>query len=194
MKKLYVVLMVLALISAGILIGSTLSSRQASSDTKNHTPATPAAAATSGAIIDLSGKGITEVSSSIYSKIDTTTLLLSNNAIQTLPSQMGKMTNLTVFKIDHNHLNGSLIGEVRLMSKLKTLDVSYNNMTGMPAEIGQLHSLETLNYTYNKVTGLPNELANLKDNLKEFDLTGNPLNAEQIRKLQAALPNTKIVF
>ena len=32
---------------------------------------------------------------------------------------------------------------------LKNLNVSYNNMTGMPAEIEQLNKLETLNYSYN---------------------------------------------
>lgn len=67
-------------------------------------------------------------------------------------------------------------------------------MTGMPAEIGQLTNLETLNYSYKSITGLPNELANLKNNLKKFNLTGNPLSPEQISKLKTSLPNTTIVF
>ncbi len=104
------------------------------------------------------------------------------------------MTNLRVLKINNNILEGSLIGEVRQMSKLETLDVSNNNMTGMPAEIGQLSNLETLNYSNNKITGLPNELSNLKNNLKTFNLTGNPLSAEQISKLKASLPSTNIIF
>ncbi len=104
------------------------------------------------------------------------------------------MTNLVIFKIDHNLLDGSLIGEIRQMAKLKVLDVSYNKMTGMPAEIGQLSNLETLNYSYNDITGLPNELANLKNNLKEFNLTGNPLSQDQISKLRASLPDTNIIF
>ncbi len=144
--------------------------------------------------LDLSGKGITKVDSSVYGKQETTVLILSDNSINTLPSEMGKMTNVTTFKIDHNLLDGSLIGEIRQMSKLKVLDVSYNKMTGMPAEIGQLSNLETLNYSYNDITGLPNELENLKNNLKEFDLTGNPLSQETITKLKNSLPNTKIIF
>ncbi len=145
-------------------------------------------------VLDFSNNGLTKVTSDIYSKTDTTDLILSNNSIQTLPSEMGKMTNVIIFKIDHNILDGSLIGEIRQMSKLKQLDVSYNKMTGMPAEIGQLTNLETLNYSYNSITGLPNELANLKNNLKEFNLTGNPLSPEQISKLKASLPNTTIIF
>lgn len=145
-------------------------------------------------LLDLSNNGLTEVSSNIYSKTATTVLILSNNSIRTLPSEMGKMTNVINFKIDHNILEGSLLGEIRQMSKLKTLDLSYNNMTGMPAEIGQLSNLEVLNYSYNKIDGLPNELANLKNNLKEFNLTGNPLSQEQIESLKMALPNTTIIF
>ena len=145
-------------------------------------------------MLDLSNTGITKVDSSIYSKTDTTDLILSNNSIKTLPSEMGKMDNVVIFKIDHNLLDGSLIGEIRQMSKLKILDVSYNKMTGMPAEIGQLSNLETLNYSYNDITGLPNELANLKNNLKEFDLTGNPLSQDQISSLRASLPDTNIIF
>lgn len=145
-------------------------------------------------ILDLSNKGLTKVTADIYNKTATTDLLLSNNSIKTLPSEMGRMTNLRVLKINNNILEGSLIGEVRQMSKLETLDVSNNNMTGMPAEIGQLSNLETLNYSNNKITGLPNELSNLKNNLKTFNLTGNPLSAEQISKLKASLPSTNIIF
>ncbi|MCX6725550.1 MAG: hypothetical protein NTX80_03340 [Candidatus Saccharibacteria bacterium] len=107
---------------------------------------------------------------------------------------MGKMTNVVIFKIDHNMLDGSLIGEIRQMSRLKQLDVSYNNMTGMPAEIGQLSDLQTLDYSYNKIDGLPNELKNLKNNLLVFNLTGNPLTLDKINKLKGELPNTNIIF
>lgn len=143
--------------------------------------------------LDLSSKGLTSVGPDVYNKAGTTTLILSNNNIQTLPSEMGKMTRLEVLEIDHNRLDGSLIGEIRKMP-LRSLDVSYNNMTGMPAEIGQLNKLETLNYSYNKITGLPNELANLKNTLKEFNLTGNPINQDTLNKLKAQLPNTTIIF
>ena len=190
MKKSHIVIIALVLIAIGIFLASTLANRHTSDmtiTTANHNTS-------GGVVLDQSGKGLTDVSSAIYNKTDTTTLILSNNAIQTLPSQLGKMTNVTVFKIDHNQLKGSLIGEIRQMSQLKTLDVSYNNMTGMPAEVGQLRSLEILNYSNNKITGLPNELAQLKDNLKEFKLTGNPLSSAQISKLQTELPNTKIIF
>lgn len=144
--------------------------------------------------VNLADTGLRSVGADIYGKTNTTHLILSNNSIKTLPSEMGKMTILVELRLDHNQLEGSLIGEVRLMSQLQQLDVSHNKMTGMPAEIGQLSKLEALNYSYNNIEGLPNEIVNLKNNLKEFNLTGNPLSQAVITKLRNDLPNTVILF
>jgi len=188
-------LSVLVLVIGGVVLGFTLGKNNKDSGSLSNTSeATVVKSSSNAKVLDLSNKGITKVTSDIYSKTSTTDLILSNNNIQTLPSQMGKMTNVVIFKIDHNMLDGSLIGEIRQMSKLKQLDVSYNNMTGMPAEIGQLSDLQTLDYSYNKIDGLPNELKNLKNNLLVFNLTGNPLSLDKINKLKGELPNTNIIF
>lgn len=197
----YVVgILVTVLVIGGVFVGFNLGKNN--KDSKSTTlsgssdsgTASTAISSANAVVVDLSNKGLTNVTSDIYTKTATTALILSNNSIRTLPSQMGKMTNVVIFKIDHNILDGSLIGEIRQMAKLKQLDVSYNKMTGMPAEIGQLSNIETLNYSYNKIDGLPNELGNLKSNLKEFNLTGNPLSQDQINTLKAQLPNTHIIF
>lgn len=191
-------ILVIALIAVGTFLGFRLGKNNTSNNTTTNINGSTGSQTTkptaNSKVVDLSGKGLTKVTSDIYGKTNTTDLILSNNSIRTLPSEMGKMSKVVVFKIDHNILDGSLIGEIRQMSQLKTLDVSYNNMTGMPAEIGQLSKLETLNYSYNNITGLPNELANLKNNLKEFNLTGNPLSQNTISKLKTSLPNTTIIF
>ena len=180
--KLILKLIVLVAIIGGVYYGVT------------HNTTANRIASTVAGTLNLSNQGLTQVTSAVYNQANITELILSNNSIKTLPSQMGKMTNVVTFKIDHNLLEGSLIGEIRQMSKLQVLDVSYNNMTGMPAEIGQLSNLQTLDYSYNQITGLPNELSNLKNNLKTFNLTGNPLTQTQISNLKASLPNTNIIF
>jgi len=188
-------ILIVVLVIGGVVLGFTLGKNNKDSGSLSNTSeATVVKSSSNAKVLDLSNKGITKVTSDIYSKTSTTDLILSNNNIQTLPSQMGKMTNIVIFKIDHNMLDGSLIGEIRQMSKLKQLDVSYNNMTGMPAEIGQLSDLQTLDYSHNKIDGLPNELKNLKNNLLVFNLTGNPLTLDKINKLKGELPNTNIIF
>ncbi|MBP9668059.1 leucine-rich repeat domain-containing protein [Candidatus Saccharibacteria bacterium] len=190
--KYIVIVAVAILIFCGIAVGYTLGiNSQDSNDTSQSGSSRSSANAT---VLDQSSKGLTTVSPSIYEQTATTDLLLSNNDIETLPSQMGKMTNVVVFKIDHNHLQGSLIAEIRQMTKLVELDVSHNDMTGIPAEIGQLSRLQKLDYSYNKINSLPSELANLHGTLKEFDLTGNPLSQETISKLKSQLPGTNIIF
>lgn len=194
MKYFYGIIVVV-LIAGGIFLGFNLGEKGPTRNLSGGGNAsTTSDSGTTAKVLDLSNKGLTKVTSDVYSRTGTTDLILSNNNIRTLPSEMGKMTSVIIFKIDHNILEGSLIGEIRQMSKLRQLDVSYNKMTGMPAEIGQLSNLETLNYSYNNIDGLPNELANLKNNLKEFDLTGNPLSQDKINKLKASLPNTNIIF
>ncbi len=183
----------LALLAVVVLaLGSWIIYDQTKSNNSN--PGGTSNTSASANVLDLSNQGLASVGSSIYNQTSVTTLILSNNNLKTLPSQMGKMTKVQVFRIDHNILEGSLIGEIRQMPQLTLLDVSYNNMTGMPAEIGQLSKLVTLDYSYNQITGLPNELANLKNNLKTFDLTGNPLSQSTIDNLRASLPYTDIIF
>lgn len=147
---------------------------------------------TTGKTLDLRNQGLAEVDSNIYGKTDIVVLILSNNKLKSLKSEMGKMIKLEVLKLDHNLLEGSLIAEIRMLP-LKTLDVSHNKMTGIPAEIGQLNYLETLDYSYNNISAYPDEIANLKQ-LKTLNLTGNPLSAEKIAELKSKLPHTKIIY
>lgn len=183
----FIGVLIAALMIGGIIIGYNYGKNSNGSNASNRS-------SSNAKVLDLSNKGLTAVTAAIYNQTDTTDLILSNNSIKTLPSEMGKMTDVVIFKIDHNRLEGSLIGEIRQMSKLRQLDLSHNIMTGIPAEIGQLTTLEILDYSYNAIDGLPNELANLKTNLRTFNLTGNPLSVDTINKLKSELPNTNIVF
>lgn len=188
-------LLLVVLVARGIFSGYRAGVNKGQNNSQSSTSKQDSSRSSQDAkVVDLSNTGLAKVTSNIYNNTTTTDLILSNNSIQTLPSEMGKMTNLVVFKINQNKLDGSLIGEIRKMTKLRVLDVSNNNMAGMPAEIGRLRNLETLNYSNNRITGLPNELANLKNNLKEFNLSGNPLNTEQINTLKTELPTTNIIF
>ena len=122
-------IIVIILIAGGLFLGFNLGKNDTntSSDTStsnSNGTTTTEKSSSSAKVLDLSNKGLTKVTSDVYSKTSTTDLILSNNSIRTLPSEMGKMTNVEIFKIDHNVLDGSLIGEIRQMSKLKQLDVS----------------------------------------------------------------------
>lgn len=166
-------------------------------------------------IIDKSGEGMSKLADSILSNVGVTRLDLSNNRLTSLPSEIGKLTNLKELILSNNLLEGALPGEIRKMP-LELLDASKNRMTGIPAEIGQLNLLKVLDYSNNQLDTMPNEIANLTGleslnlannlyravpdsileltNLKTLDLSGNPLSSTEVNRAKAALPNTNVIF
>jgi leucine-rich repeat protein SHOC2 len=81
---------------------------------------------------------------------------------------------------------------VRFLRDLQTLDLSDNNFTGVPAEIGQLAKLEVLDLSNNPITGLPHELGGLQ-NLQLLDLRSTNYSAEDLEIIKNALPASTVI-
>jgi Leucine-rich repeat (LRR) protein len=122
-----------------------------------------------------------------------TKLSLLGTGLTSLPSYVLEETQLEWLDISNNQITGSLPAEIRQLENLRVLDASDNLMTGVPAEIGQLSQLEELDLSNNQLTGLPNELGNLK-NLLILDLTGNEVSLQDVKGIEAKLPNTEIFY
>ncbi|MFA6394131.1 MAG: leucine-rich repeat domain-containing protein [Patescibacteria group bacterium] len=148
----------------------------------------------SGATIDLSGKGLTEFPKDILSRPGVKKLILSNNRIKSLPSEIGELTDIEELYLDGNELTGALPGEIRKMSELKILDAHNNGLTGIPAEIGQLKNLQVINFSGNKIDTMPDEIGNIKGNLEVLNISGNGYSSDAIRKIEDMLPDTQVIF
>jgi len=72
------------------------------------------------------------------------------------------------------------------------LDLSNNNFTGVPAEVGRLEYLEILNLSNNLLTGLPYEIGNLS-RLKLLDISGNSYAEADLAKIKEGLPETTVI-
>ena len=60
---------------------------------------------------------------------NTVELNLQKKGLTSLPSEIGKLTNLTVFNVSNNNLTGALPAEIGKFTKLVTLDLTNNPMT-----------------------------------------------------------------
>lgn len=120
--------------------------------------------------LDMSGKNLTKVPSSIFTQTKLQSLDLSDNA-----------------------LSGALQAEIRNLQNLVTLNLSNNQFTGVPAEIGQLKNLESLDLSNNQLTGLPYELGNLS-NLKVLNLSGNNYSTADLEIIRAKLPTATSII
>jgi Leucine-rich repeat (LRR) protein len=67
--------------------------------------------------------------------------------------------------------------------------LSNNQLTGVPAEVGQLSNLENLNLSNNQLTGLPYELGNL-GNLKLLNISGNDYSQQDLNIILKDLPSS----
>ena len=72
----------------------------------------------------------------------------------TIPSTVGKLTNLRQFGIYYCKLSGSIPNELFLAKKLKYLNLQDNNLSGtLSPDIGNLRELETLVLANNDIEG-----------------------------------------
>ncbi|RZR70935.1 hypothetical protein BHM03_00002436 [Ensete ventricosum] len=128
----------------------------------------------------LKGYGIFPICSNSSSRVRTLAisgyLQLSGNQLSgRIPSDIGRMRNLSLITIDNNRLSGHLPPDIGGLT-LAVLNVSDNWLSGaIPEEIGSLQCLWSLDLSQNNLSGeLPAGLNSLYE-LNKFNASYNPL-------------------
>ncbi len=164
MNKIILVL-VIALVLMVVVVGYLLSTGSYSPPINNQTQGTPSGQQVpSGKVLNLSGRGLTNI-----------------------PSYVFNQTSLEELNVSNNFLTGAIQSQIGQLKNLKILNASNNQMTGVPAEVGQLQNLRVLDLSNNKLTGLPNELGNLK-NLETLNLSRNQYSQQDLDVILKGLP------
>jgi Leucine-rich repeat (LRR) protein len=85
---------------------------------------------------------------------------ISGHKFQSLPSEIGQMTNLKLLELDYGILR-FLPLEIGLLTKLETLSLMFNNLQELPKEVGKLCNLKRLRLQVNPLLGLPEQIGQL---------------------------------
>ena len=86
---------------------------------------------------------------------------------------LDELTNLQRLYLGHNQLT-SLPAEIGNLKNLQKLHLWNNQLTSIPAEIGHLTNLRYLSLEFNQLTSIPAEIGNLI-NLQKLSLSYNQL-------------------
>lgn len=100
--------------------------------------------------------------------------LFRHNPLTEFPC-LENLSNLETLVLDRCNLTGDIPESICSLTNLKSLQLTGNELSGYPKNIGNLSSLERLNLYKNHFTYIPDEIESLL-NLKELALSENPLN------------------
>ncbi|XP_052135670.1 probable LRR receptor-like serine/threonine-protein kinase At3g47570 isoform X1 [Oryza glaberrima] len=100
--------------------------------------------------------------------------LMANQLTGDIPSEIGKLTGLTVITLGMNGLTGHIPDTLQNLQNLSVLSLSKNKLSGeIPQSIGKLEQLTELHLRENELTGrIPTSLAGCK-NLVQLNLSSN---------------------
>jgi leucine-rich repeat protein SHOC2 len=120
-----------------------------------------------------------------------TWLDLGDNKIAAFPDP-ALLARVKTLYLSDNALT-ELPASIGSLSQLTYLNLDRNQIAALPPEIGNLQSLAYLRLNGNKLTAIPDSIAQLKA-LKRLYLKGNPLPESEKVRLKNLLPQTDLLF
>jgi hypothetical protein len=134
-------------------------------------------------VLILAGNGLSAISPKIANLQNLRTLDLGHNRLESVPGELGDITELSDFLYLHDNQLDSLPASLRRLQKIRYLNISTNRFTAFPECICSMSQLLELRVTDNQLTCLPRCIGNLSK-LRELHLRNNAL-----RTLPAEIAN-----
>ncbi len=123
--------------------------------------------------LDFTGLNLVRLMPEIGSLTALKSLVLRNNILDSLPSEIWNLTSLVTLDIAGNRIQ-NLTGKISQLKNLLYLGLSRNGLSTLPTEIFGLEQLEVLTISGNRISTLSDTISNLLY-LKYLDLADNQL-------------------
>lgn len=115
----------------------------------------------------------------------------SNNLLAGIDG-LNQLKNIQSLNLSFNNI-AELPAEIHQLKRLVSLDLSNNKLLYLPRTISGLSKIEELNLENNNIGSLPPYLYRLRK-LKTLNLAGNPLGEKEKDRIRAELPQVEITF
>ncbi|XP_047974712.1 plant intracellular Ras-group-related LRR protein 7 [Salvia hispanica] len=132
--------------------------------------------------LDLTNNKLVDVPTEINKLINLQRLVLTENVIERLPMNLGKLQYLKVMALDGNRIT-TLPDEFGQLVKLEKLSISRNLLLNLPETIGSLRNLMLLDVSNNKIKFLPESIGSC------FSLEEIQANENSIEELPLSVCN-----
>eukprot|EP01135_Chromosphaera_perkinsii_P001572 Nk52_evm42s207 gene=Nk52_evmTU42s207 len=126
--------------------------------------------------LSLSGNALSKIPSSFGSLEQLSFLSLRDNGLKEIPVVLFELPRLTTLNLSHNSIRLSNLEHANASQSISlcTLDVSFNEITFFPPELGQaLKGLKVLDISHNRLESAKNIFENMAATLEEIDLSYN---------------------
>jgi len=124
--------------------------------------------------LDLYSKKLTTIPSGVFKLTHLKSLILNWNLLTEIPDEISKLKDLEELEFAANKKLKYISVEILQLKKLKSLSLGNCLLGHFPKFILEITKLEKLHFTFNSLTDLPEEIGNLI-NLRNLSLTGNRL-------------------
>ncbi|KGM94681.1 hypothetical protein Z968_11245 [Clostridium novyi A str. 4552] len=154
--------------------------------------------------LDLSCKGISNISWVKYLGGDVTKLFINANGIKEIPEGVfDRLANLETLDLSGNKLSTLPVGIFDKLTKLKSLSLSGNKLNNLNKDVfSKLVNLEELSFDRNQLTSIPNGIFDNLPKLKRISFSENKLdniqnnlftNNKELRMLDFSFNNIKSI-
>ncbi len=122
--------------------------------------------------LDISENSLQSISPNIGKLTGLSKLNISGNGLESLPVEIGDLRDLKHLDLSHNQLADTFPKTFKRLQKLETLNLDHNDFIDVPIEIAKLNKLSTFSISNNNLTQAP-DIMNRMQGLLHLNMANN---------------------